>query len=154
MKIWIDADAAPREVKELVFKAALRLQRSTVLVANQPMQPPGGNPFVSSVLVPGGPDAADRYIIDQAVEGDLAVTADIPLASALVAKRVTVLDPRGVEYSNANIGERLAARNLMDVLRGAGDITGGPAPYGAKDRQAFANKLDQVLHRRRPPASL
>ncbi len=154
MKIWIDADAAPREVKELVFKAALRLKCPTVLVANQPMQPPGGNPFVSAVLVPGGPDAADRYIIDQAVEGDLAVTADIPLASALVGKRVTVLDPRGVEYSNANIGERLAARNLMDVLRGAGDITGGPAPYGAKDRQAFANKLDQVLHRRKPPEIL
>ncbi|OYW25124.1 MAG: DUF188 domain-containing protein [Planctomycetales bacterium 12-60-4] len=151
MKIWIDADAAPREVKELVFKAALRLKRETVLVANQPLTPPGGNPFVTAVLVPGGPDVADRHIIEQSQVGDLAITADIPLAAALVAKKVTVLDPRGVEYSNANIGERLAARNLMDALRGAGDITGGPAPYGAKDRQAFANKLDQVLHRRKPP---
>jgi uncharacterized protein YaiI (UPF0178 family) len=147
MKIWIDADAAPRDVKEIVFRAALRLKLETVLVANQMLQPPGGNPFVSAVLVPGGPDVADRHIAEHAQPGDLAVTADIPLASALVAKRVVVLDPRGVEYSGHNVGERLAVRNLMDTLRGAGAITGGPAPYGVKDRHAFATAFDQVVTR-------
>jgi uncharacterized protein YaiI (UPF0178 family) len=148
MKLWIDADAAPREVKELVFRAALRLKLEVVLVANQMLQPPGGNPFVSVVLVPGGPDVADQHIAGHAQPGDLAITADIPLAAALVAKQVVVLDPRGSEFTPHNIGERLAVRNLMDTLRGAGSITGGgPAPYNAKDRHAFATALDQVLTR-------
>lgn len=147
MKLWIDADAAPREAKEIAFRAALRLKLPTVLVANQLLQPPGGNPFVSAVLVPGGPDVADRYIAEHAEPGDVAVTADIPLAAALVARQVTVVDPRGVEYSGHNVGERLAVRNLMDSLRGAGTVTAGPAPYGPKDRHAFASALDQVLTR-------
>jgi uncharacterized protein len=150
MKIWIDADAAPREVKGLVYRAALRLKLEVVLVSNQMLQPPGGNPFVSAVLVPGGPDVADKHIAEHASPGDLAITADIPLAAALVAKQVTVLDPRGSEFTPHNMGERLAVRNLLDSLRGAGTITGGgPAPYSAKDRHAFATALDQVLTRLR-----
>jgi len=147
MKIWIDADAAPRDAKEIVFRAAQRLKLETVLVANQMLQPPGGNPLVSAILVPGGPDMADRYIAEHAIPGDLAITADIPLAATLVANGITALDPRGIEYSSHNIGERLAVRNLMDSLRGAGTITGGPAPYSAKDRHAFAAALDQLLTR-------
>lgn len=151
MKIWIDADACPRDVKDVIFRAALRLKREVVLVANQPLTPPAGHPYVSAVLVAGGPDVADKHIVEHAAATDLAVTADIPLAASLVEKGVTVLDPRGIEYSAANIGERLAWRHLNDHLRQAGEITGGPAPYGVKDRQAFANKLDQVLNRKRKP---
>ncbi|MDZ4686147.1 MAG: YaiI/YqxD family protein [Planctomycetaceae bacterium] len=148
MKLWIDADAAPREVKEIVFRAALRLKIETVLVANAMLPPPRGNPFVTAVLVPGGADVADRHIAEHAVPGDLAITADIPLAAALVAKQVQVLDPRGEEYGSHNVGERLAVRNLMDSLRGSGAVTGGgPAPYSTKDRHAFATALDQMLTR-------
>jgi uncharacterized protein YaiI (UPF0178 family) len=148
MKIWIDADAAPRDVKEIVFRAALRLKIETILVANSMLSPPGRNPYVSSVLVPGGPDVADTHIVEHAAPGDLAITADVPLAARLVAKQVRVLDPRGEEYGAHNIGERLAVRNLMDHLRGSGAVTGGgPAPYTTKDRHAFATKLDQVLTR-------
>ena len=117
MKLWIDADAAPRDVKEIVFRAAKRLEMETVLVANQRLQTPLDNPFVSSVRVAGGPDVADRYIADTAEPGDVAVTADIPLASALVEKRVRVIDPRGEEYTAENIGERLTVRDFMDSLQ-------------------------------------
>ena len=147
MKLWIDADAAPRDVKEIVFRAARRLQVEAVLVANQRLAPPPGNPFVSAVRVEGGPDVADRHIAEHAVPGDLAVTADIPLAAALVEKGVKVLDPRGEEYSAENVGERLAVRDFMDGLRGAGVETGGSRPYGPKDKQAFAAALDRVLTR-------
>jgi len=147
MKLWIDADAAPGDVKELVFRAATRVKLATVLVANQPMSVPRGNPFVSAVLVEGGANVADAYIAEHAEPGDVAVTADIPLASALVGKRVFVIDPRGVEYDENNVGSRLAGRDLMDELRGGGAITGGPRPYGAKDKQNFASALDRVLTR-------
>lgn len=155
MKLWIDADAAPRDVKEIVFRAAKRLEMETILVANQRLAVPLGNPFVTAVRVEGGPDVADRHIAGHAEPGDVAVTADIPLAAALVEKRVTVIDPRGEEYTAENVGERLAVRDFMDGLRGAGVETGGARPYGAKDRQAFAGALDRVLTRalrgRRPP---
>lgn len=147
MKIWIDADAAPRDVKEIVFRAARRLMIEAVLVANQRLQPPPGNGFVTAVRVDGGPDVADRHIAEHAEPGDLAVTADIPLAAALVEKRVSVLDPRGQEYSADNIGERLAVRDFMDGLRGAGLETGGAKPYGDRDKQAFAAALDRLLTR-------
>ena len=147
MKIWIDADAAPRDVKEIVFRAAKRLQLEAVMVANQRLQPPPGNPFVRAVRVEGGPDVADRHIAEHAEAGDLAVTADIPLAAALVEKQVRVLDPRGEEYSAENVGERLAVRDFMDGLRGAGVETGGSRPYGPKDKQAFAGSLDRILTR-------
>ena len=149
MKLWIDADAAPRDVKEIVFRAAKRLEMETVLVANQRLQTPLDNPFVTSVRVAGGPDVADRYIADEAEPGDVAVTADIPLASALVEKRIRVIDPRGEEYTAENIGERLTVRDFMDSLRGAGVETGGSRPYGAKEKQAFAAALDRVLTRSR-----
>jgi len=147
MRLWIDADAAPRDVKEIVFRAARRLQVEAVQVANQWLAAPPGNPFVSTVRVEGGPDVADRHIAEHAEPGDVAVTADIPLAARLVEKRVTVIDPRGVEYSEENVGERLAVRDFMDGLRGAGIETGGPRPYGPKDKQAFAAAFDRVLTR-------
>jgi uncharacterized protein len=147
MKLWIDADAAPRDVKEIVYRAARRLELETVLVANQRLQVPPGNPFVSAIRVDGGPDEADRYISEHAEPRDVAVTADIPLAAVLVEKGVAVIDPRGEEYSEGNVGERLAVRDFMEGLRGAGVETGGARPYGPKDRQSFAGALDRVLTR-------
>lgn len=149
MKVWIDADAAPRDVKEIVCRAAKRLEIETVMVANQRLQTPPGNPFVTAVRVDGGPDVADRYIADTAARGDVAVTADIPLASILVQKGVAVIDPRGDEYSLENIGERLAVRDFMDGMRGAGVETGGARPYGPREKQAFASAFDRVLTRQR-----
>jgi uncharacterized protein YaiI (UPF0178 family) len=148
MRVWIDADAAPREVKEIVFRAVKRLEVQAVLVANQWLSGPPGNPFVSAVRVEGGPDVADLHIAEHAEPGDVAVTADIPLAARLVEKNVMAIDPRGDEYTEENVGERLAVRDLMDGLRGAGMLEpGGPRPYGPKDRQAFAATLDRVLTR-------
>lgn len=147
MKLWIDADAAPRDVKEIVYRAAKRLELQTVLVANQRLPVPPGNPYVSAIRVEGGPDVADRYIADHAAPGDVAVTADIPLAAALVEKHVLVIDPRGEEYTPDNVAERLSVRDFMDGLRGSGVETGGARPYGDRDKQAFANSLDRVLTR-------
>lgn len=147
MKLWIDADAAPREVKELVFRAAKRLAVETILVANQRLSVPLGNPAVTAVRVDGGPDVADRHIATYADPGDVAITADIPLAAALVEKQVTVIDPRGEEYTADNVGERLSVRNFMDGLRATGVTTGGPRPYSMRDKQAFAATLDRVLSR-------
>jgi uncharacterized protein YaiI (UPF0178 family) len=147
LKIWIDADAAPREAKEIVFRAARRLQVEVSLVANQWLSGPAGNPFVSAVRVAGGPDVADQYIAQHAAAGDIAVTADVPLAARLVEKHVMVIDPRGEEYTQENVGERLAVRDLMSGLRGAGMETDGPRPYAARDRQAFASALDRALTR-------
>ncbi|MFL6196287.1 MAG: YaiI/YqxD family protein [Thermoanaerobaculia bacterium] len=147
MKIWIDADAAPRDVKEIVFRSARRLEVEAVLVANQWISTPMNHPFVTAVRVAGGPDVADRHIAEHAEPGDVAITADVPLASILVEKQVTVLDPRGMVYTEENVGERLAVRDFMDGLRGAGIETAGPRPYSPKDRQAFAASLDRVLTR-------
>lgn len=149
MKIWLDADAAPRDVKETVFRAALRLEIETVLVANRRMALPLNNQFVSAVWVQGGPDVADRHIVDHAGAGDLAVTADIPLAALLVEKGVVVLDPRGEQFTEENVRERLSIRDFMESLRGSGIETGGAKPYGPRDRQAFAAALDRVLARSR-----
>jgi uncharacterized protein len=145
MKIWLDADAAPRDVKEVVYRAAERLRIHAVLVANQRLPTPRHNDFVSFVLVSGGPDVADRHIEAEAEAGDLAVTADIPLAAALVAKDVVVIDPRGELYTAENVAERLSIRDFMDALRGSGVETGGAAPYGPRQKQAFAAALDRVL---------
>ena len=147
MKIWIDADAAPRDVKELVFRAAKRLEVKTILVANQRLQPPAGNPLVTAVRVDGGPDVADQYIAAHAEPGDLVVTQDIPLAALLVPRQVAVLDPRGEEHTGETIGERLSIRDFMDRVRLAGGVTGGPPPFDAKARQAFAGALDRALTR-------
>jgi uncharacterized protein YaiI (UPF0178 family) len=145
--LWIDADAAPREVKDICIRASDRLSLPTILVANQRLQLPLGYSHLSAVRVDGGPDVADRYIAEHAAPGDVAITADIPLAALLVPKGVTVLDPRGEEYTAESIGERLSVRNFMDALRTTGVETGGHAPYGAREKQAFANALDRALTR-------
>ena len=147
LKIWIDADATPREVKEVVFRAARRLKVPTVLVANRRLQPPPGNPLVSAVWVDGGADVADQYIAVHAEAGDLVVTQDIPLAAILVPMEVAVLDPRGDEHTAETIGERLSVRDFMDRMRSSGAVTSGPPPYNARATHAFAAALDRVLTR-------
>ena len=147
VRIWLDADAAPRDVKDIVARAALRLELETFWVSNGRLQPPANNPFVSAVRVGGGPDAADDHIVDEAGADDLAITADIPLAARLVEKGVTTLDPRGTEYSEANIGERLSIRDFMDGLRSTGVETGGPRAWGRKEKQQFAAAFDRTLTR-------
>ena len=144
MQIWVDADACPGEIKELLFRAAKRTETRVTLVANQSMRTPPSE-FIDSLLVPGGMNVADRRIVELVEPGDLVITADIPLAAEVVAKGGQALDPRGELYTDANVGERLAIRNLVDELRGGGQITGGPSNFSAKDRQAFANQLDRWL---------
>ena len=152
MKLWIDADAAPRDVKDIAARSGERLRMETIFVANQRVMLPAGSSYLTAVRVDGGPDAADRYIADHATAGDVAVTADIPLAAILVGNGVAVIDPRGEQYTKENIGERLSVRDFMDGLRGAGVETGGAAPYSAKDKQRFAGTLDRVLTRARRDA--
>ena len=152
MKLWLDADAAPRDVKEVCYRASDRLGLETILVANQRLQLPAGYAHLVAVRVEGGPDVADRYIAEHAAAGDVVVTADIPLAALLVPKGAVVLDPRGDEYTPESIGERLSVRDFMDGLRGAGVETGGHGAYGPREKQRFANALDRALTRalRRP----
>jgi hypothetical protein len=140
----VDADACPGEIKELLFRAAKRTKTKVTLVANQFLRSPRSE-FIDSLLVSGGMNVADRRIVELVQPGDLVITADIPLAAQVVAKGAQALDPRGELYTEANVGERLAVRNLFDELRGGGQITGGPANFTAKDRQAFANQLDRWL---------
>ncbi|MCA8996577.1 MAG: YaiI/YqxD family protein [Planctomycetaceae bacterium] len=144
MRIWVDADACPGEIKELLFRAAKRTQTRVTLVANQPMHTPGSE-LIESLLVPAGLNVADQRIVELVQAGDLVVTADIPLAAEVVAQGAQALDPRGILYTEENVGARLAARNLMDDLRGEGLITGGPSNFNAKNRQEFANQLDRWL---------
>ncbi len=147
MKLWLDADAAPRDVKEVCYRVSERLALETILVANQRLQLPVGHAHLAAVRVDGGPDVADAYIAEHAEAGDVAVTADIPLAALLVPKGVCVIDPRGEEYTAESIGERLSVRNFMDGLRGAGVETGGHGAFGAREKQAFSNALDRALTR-------
>jgi hypothetical protein len=147
MKLWLDGDATPRDVKDIVYRAAHRLTLDTIIVANQRVQLPLGHPMLSAVRVEGSPDAADRYIADNAVPGDIAITADIPLAAILVAAKVIVIDPRGYEHTPETVGERLSVRDFADSLRSAGVETGGPRRFSAKDKQAFASALDRALTR-------
>jgi len=134
-------------VKELVVRAAKRMEVETILVANQRLQTPVGNPHVSAVWVDGGPDVADQHIVDHAEEGDLVVTQDIPLAALLVPRSIVVLDPRGTEHTAETIGERLSIRDFMEEARTAGIVTGGPPPFDARAKQAFASALDRALTR-------
>jgi uncharacterized protein YaiI (UPF0178 family) len=140
----VDADACPGDIKPLLYKAAERTKTKVTLVANQPMRTPRSE-FVESLLVPAGMNVADQRIAELVEPGDLVITADIPLAAKVVERGGQALNPRGELYTEDNIGGRLAARNLMDELRGGGQITGGPANFTAKDRQAFANQLDRWL---------
>ncbi len=145
MKIWVDADAAPREVKEIIFRAAKRLKVETILVANQTHYTPPEMRHITSVTVREGANVADAYIVDNSQANDLAITADIPLAALLVEKEVVVIDPRGEQYSADNIRSRLSIRNYLDQARGAGEITGGSRPYGDRDKAAFASTFDRLL---------
>ena len=149
MKLWLDADAAPRDVKEVCFRASERLKLDTVLVANQRVPIPPGYSHLSMIRVGDGADIADHYIAEHAEKGDVVVTADIPLAAILVPKGVVVIDPRGEEYTPEIIGERLSIRDFMDSLRSSGVETGGHGAYGAKEKQAFANALDRALTKAR-----
>ena len=147
MKIWIDADAAPRESKELVFRASKRLEIEVTLVANQSIWLPPNNRLVNGVTVRDGANIADQYIVDNATAGDVAITADIPLAAQLVAKDVFVISPRGEVYDDRSIGPRLASRDWLDAARGAGMTISGPQPYSQRDRVEFASALDRILTR-------
>ena len=148
MKIWVDADACPVVIKEILFRAANRARISTTLVANQMLRVPP-SPWISAVQVPGGFDVADQRIVQEAVVGDLVITADIPLAAQVIAKGALVIDPRGELLDAGNIQERLTLRNFLDGLRSSGIETGGPSALSNADRQAFANQLDRLLARRR-----
>lgn len=145
-KVWVDADACPRPVKEILFRAADRRKVDVILVANASMAVPRSS-HVRSLTVPHGFDAADDYIVEHCEAGDMVVTQDIPLAAQLVEKGVAVINPRGAELDGSNIGERLSVRNFMDEMRGAGVQTGGPSAFGEREKQAFANGFDRVLTR-------
>ncbi len=144
MHIWVDADACPAAVKEILFRAATRRQVPLTLVANQFLRTPP-SPLIRMIQVPGGFDEADKYIAANVRAGDLVITADIPLAAEVVAKDARGLSPRGEVYGKDNIRGLLDMRNFMDTLRGTGVDTGGPPAFGAADRQAFANRLDGLL---------
>ncbi len=144
MTIWVDADACPIVIKDILFRAANRAQVQVTLVANQWMRTPSSR-YISSVQVPGGLDVADSEIVSRCEPGDLVITADIPLASLVVEKGAVALNPRGELYTVDSIAQRLSLRNFMDELRGAGVNTGGPATFHARDRQAFGNALDSWL---------
>jgi len=147
MKIWIDADACPNVIKEILFRAADRAHVELTLVANQSMRLPP-SPYVRFIQVPAGLDVADKRIVELMQQGDLVITADIPLAAAVIEKEGVALNPRGELYTKENIRERLSMRNFMDELRSGGVNTGGPPVLSAKDRQLFANKLDAWLAKR------
>jgi uncharacterized protein YaiI (UPF0178 family) len=148
MHIWVDGDACPVIIKEILFRAAVRTKIGLTVVANQPMQIPRSE-FISIFTVRSGLNVADQHIVDSVAAGDLVVTADIPLAALVVAKGAIALDPRGALYTESSIGERLAMRNLMDELRGSGLVAGGPAPLTSNDRQSFANQLDRLITKSR-----
>ena len=143
-QIWVDADACPKVIKEILFRAADRVGIAVILVANQPLHTPKSR-HVRSVQVAAGFDVADNYIVQQANAGDLVITADIPLASEVIDKGCLALNPRGELYTEDNIRQRLTMRDFMDTLRSSGVNTGGPPTFNHGDRQAFANQLDRLL---------
>ncbi|MEW9899640.1 YaiI/YqxD family protein [Chitinivorax sp. PXF-14] len=144
MQIWVDADACPAVIKDILYRAAQRTGLMLVLVANQPLRVPN-SPHIRAIQVPKGFDVADHHIASRVQPGDLVITADIPLAAAVVDKGGYALNPRGELYSAENIRELLDMRNFMDTLRSSGIETGGPAAFSHADRQAFANRLDRFL---------
>ncbi len=144
MRIWVDADACPKPVKEILFRVSQRRDLEVILVANQFLPTPSFH-LIRSVQVAGGFDVADNYICQHAEAGDVAITADIPLAAELVSERVHVLGPRGQKYTRDNIQQRLTMRNFMEEMRNSGEVTGGPSAFSSADKQAFANALDRLL---------
>jgi uncharacterized protein YaiI (UPF0178 family) len=147
-QIWVDADACPGVIREILFRAAERARVQVTLVANQWLRTPGSR-YVRSIQVPAGLDVADNEIVQRLRPADLVVTQDIPLAALVLEKGGIALNPRGDLYTRDNIAQRLSMRNFMDELRGAGVQTGGPPVFHARDRQAFANQLDAWLARRK-----
>ena len=146
MRILVDADALPRVIKNILFRVAERRCIPLTLVANQPVAIDKSE-YIERVAVPAGSDAADDRIVELVGPGDLVITADIPLADRVVAKGAFAIDPRGKLYTEENVKDRLASRDLMDGLRNGGIITGGPAAFSRKDRQTFTNQLDRFLTR-------
>ena len=143
-QIWVDADACPKVIKEILFRTAERVSIPVTLVANQPIPVPRSR-YIQTIQVACGFDVADNHIVARIQSDDLVITADIPLAAEVIAKGAMALNPRGDLYTEANIRERLVMRDFMDTLRGSGVVTGGPASLNLADRQAFANQLDRLL---------
>ena len=151
MQIWVDADACPGVIKEILFRAATRHALAVILVANQTLRVPP-SPHIRAVQVPKGFDVADSYIVEQVAAGDLVITADIPLAALVIDKQGYAINPRGELYSAENVRQMLDMRNFMDTLRSSGVNTGGPPAFSHADRQNFANQLDRFIARRPKPA--
>ncbi len=147
MHIWVDADACPVVIKEILYRVAERTKLPLTLVANQWLKTPP-YPSIRAIQVPKGFDVADNYIVDQAVSGDLVITADIPLAAGAIEKGALALNPRGELYTKENIKQTLDMRNFMETLRNSGVETGGPPAFNQADRQNFANQLDRLLAKR------
>lgn len=146
MNIWVDADACPAVIKDILYRAAQRSQHPLTLVANQMLRTPP-SPLIRAFQVPRGFDVADDYIVEHTSTGDLVITADIPLASEVLRKGALVLSPRGERYTADSISERLSVRDMMEELRSAGVDTGGPPAFSQADRRAFANALDRLLQK-------
>jgi len=146
MKIWVDADACPAVIKDILFKAARRVECELTLVANHSMQIPS-SPLIKLLNVPAGFDVADNEIVKRCIAGDLVITSDIPLASEVIDKKAHALNPRGEFYTADNIRQRLNMRDFMDTLRSSGIDTGGQAAMSHADRREFANQLDRFLTR-------
>lgn len=144
MKIWVDADACPAPVKEILVRAAQRCKVVITFVANQAIRLPP-SPYLRAIQVGKGFDVADHYIVEQVEPGDMVITQDIPLAAEVIAKDACAMNPRGEHYTKETIGQRLNMRDFMDTMRSSGVMTGGPAAYSQQDRQAFANTLDRWL---------
>lgn len=149
MKIWVDADACPVAIKEILYRAANRTRIELTLIANQMLRVPA-SPWIKALQVPSGFDVADQRIAQEAAAGDIVVTADVPLAALVIAQGAVVIDPRGELLDKGNIQERLTMRNFMETLRSSGVETGGPSALSPADRQAFANQLDRLLARYGP----
>lgn len=146
MKIWVDADACPVVIKEIIFKAAERTGSQVTLVANKPLRIPS-SAYIKFLQVSSGFDVADNEIVKKLEVGDLVITSDIPLAAEVVGKGGFALNPRGEMYTAENIQERLSARDFMDILRSSGIETGGPSALSKRDRQSFAGHLDRLLNK-------
>jgi uncharacterized protein YaiI (UPF0178 family) len=151
MQIWVEADACPGVIKSILYKAAERARIHLILVANKSLHTPP-SPWIRAVQVAQGFDVADNYIMSAVAPGDLVITADIPLAAAVIEKNADALNPRGAFYSRENVRELLGMRDFMDGLRSTGVDTGGPDALSHRDRQAFANQLDRLLTRKAPRA--
>lgn len=147
MKIWVDADACPAPIREILFRAAMRTAVHTTLIANHALRIPP-SPYLQQRIVPGGFDVADQAIVEKVAAGDLVITSDIPLAADVIARGALALSPRGELMTTENVRARLNMRDFMDTLRGSGIHTGGPPPLSANDRKAFADHLDRWLARR------